>query len=174
MRQDYIEPDYVNGVVNANGEMVIRPLNKEEKRFLNSYYEEVIGANFNHDPELKQLNKDIKKLKDIETPTKEDEVELMSLQMEYFAKADEVLLYPDHEDQKKLYGENNARNRCVYNRTKAMHILDELNDATYDNIHKTVHNSADSGEMLMINLVEPRLKTILRKKKKPKDTQKDE
>ncbi len=170
MRQDYIEPDYVNGTFNAKGEMVMRPLNDEEKDFLNSYYEEVVVTNFMHDDILKALYKAMKPLKKKKVLTEEDHDDLMRLQIEYYMRADEVLLYSDHEDQKKIYGENNSRNRCIFNRPKSSGILDELNDATYDEFHKNVHNTHDSGETIMINLIEPRIKkTILRKKKKKDD-----
>ena len=168
MRQDYIEPDYVNGTFNKDGEMVIRPLNEEEKTFLNSFYEEVIGANFMHDDLLKELHSALKVLKNKPQLTNEEPEDVERLQSEYYARADEVLLYPDACDQKKLYGENNSRNRCLYNRTKTAGILDELNDSTYDEIHQNVYNNPEVGENIMINAIEPRLKTILRKKKKPK------
>ena len=168
MRQDYIEPDYVNGTYNAKGELVMRALNNEEKDFLNSFYEEVIGANFMHDKILKELHRAMKPLKANKLfLTEEEEDDLMRLQIEYYMRADEVLLISDPEEQKKIYGENNARNRCVYNRSKSIGILDALNDETYDEFHKNAYNRHDSGENMMINLVEPRMKkTILRKKPK--------
>jgi len=166
MRQDYIEAEYVNGTYDKDGTMVMRPLNNEEKKFLNSFYEETIGANFQHDNILKELYRAMKPLKKKKVLTKTEQDDLDRLQTEYHLRADEVLLYSDHEDQKKLYGENNARNRCVYNRSKSIGILDELNDETYDEFHKNLYNTHDSGENIMINLVEPRMKkTILRKKK---------
>ena len=168
MRQDYIEPDYVNGTFNAKGEQVIRPLNHEEKNFLNSFYEEVIGANFMHDRILKELHRAMKPLKAKTDLTEEESDDLMRLQIEYYMRADEVLLYSDPEDQKKLYGENNARNRCLYNRTKSIGILDELNDTTYDEFHRNVYNDKDAADTLLFNAIEPRLKkkTILKKKSK--------
>ena len=167
MRQDYIEPDYVNGVLDKDGNQVIRPLNKPEKDFLNAFYEEVIGANFMHDEILKELHKAMKPLKAKTTLTVQETDDLMRLQIEYYMRADEVLLISDPEEQKKIYGENNARNRCVYNRSKSIGILDALNDETYDEFHKNAYNRHDSGENMIINLVEPRMKkTILRKKKK--------
>ena len=166
MRQDYIEPDYVNGTFNSDGEMVIRPLNNEEKTFLNAFYEEVIGANFLHDCSLRKLHSQMKPLK-AKDHLDEDEADMLkTLQKEYYERADEVLLYSDQEDQKKLYGENNARNRCIFNRTKSMGILDELNDATYDEFHRNVYNNKDAADILLMNAIEPKLKTILRKKKK--------
>ena len=169
MRQDYIEACYVNGTFDKDGAMVIRPLNHEEKTFLNSFYEEVVGANFNHDTILRELHSAMKPLKAKKKLGKLDswdEDDLSRLQIEYYMRADEVLLYPGKEDQKKLYGENNARNRCLFNRTKSIGVLDELNNSTYDEIHKKIYNNKDVADKLLINSIEPKIKTILRKKKK--------
>ena len=56
-RKDFIETEYLNGVKDSKGNMVIRPLNDEEKAWLNKYYEETVVTNFNHDPELRRLNR---------------------------------------------------------------------------------------------------------------------
>lgn len=56
-RQDYIEPDYISGVLNDKDELVIRPLNQEELEFLNKFYEETISTNFLHNDKLKKLNR---------------------------------------------------------------------------------------------------------------------
>jgi len=45
-RHYYIEPEYINGVVNAEGEQVIRPLTDKEKTWLNKFYEEYIVTSF--------------------------------------------------------------------------------------------------------------------------------
>lgn len=166
MRQDYIETDYINGAYDSKGRRVIRPLNEEEKEFLNSFYEEVVNANFMHDKQLRKIHNQIKELKNRDDLTTQEESKLETLQSEYYKRADEVLLYTDHEDQKKLYGENNARNRCLYNRTKSIGILDELNDGTYDEYHKNIYSNPEAADKLLINKVESKLKTILRKKKK--------
>lgn len=166
MRQDYIEPDYINGVYDANGNQVIRPLNDEEKTFLNSFYEEVIGANFMHNPKLKELHTKMKELKNKKTLNTDEKIELKGYQDEYYRIADEVLLYSDPDDQKKLYGENNARNRCIFNRIKSVDMLDELNDETYDEIHRNMYNNPEIADRLLINKTEPVVKTILKKKKK--------
>lgn len=173
MRQDYIEPEYINGVYNSKGEQVIRPLNNKEKQFLNKFYEEVVCANFTHSPRLKQLSKEIRHIKKIETPSEEELEKLMELQMEYFMAADDSLLYSDEDNQRRLYGENNARNRCLYNRSKSIGMLDELNDSTYDEIHNKVYNNPEIADQLLLSKVESKKpKTILRKKKKSKNNQK--
>jgi len=55
-RKEYIEADYVNGVKDQDGRMVIRPLTDKEKEFLNNFYEETINTNFLHDTYLRRLN----------------------------------------------------------------------------------------------------------------------
>ena len=76
-RRDYIETDYVNGIKDKHGNVVMRALTEEEKDWLDQFYKETVNANF----------KDAK-------------------------------LITDKEEQKKIYGENNARNRCLYNQAK--------------------------------------------------------
>ena len=44
-RKDFIEPDYVDGVVGVDGGIAIRPLNEEERDWLNKYYKEVVNTN---------------------------------------------------------------------------------------------------------------------------------
>lgn len=56
-RKDLIETNYINGVRNKDGELVIRPLNDEEKTFLNKFYEETIITNFLHNKDLRTLSK---------------------------------------------------------------------------------------------------------------------
>lgn len=48
-RRDYIEPEYVDGVCDENGKRVIRPLNEEEKAWLNKFYQETIITTFKRD-----------------------------------------------------------------------------------------------------------------------------
>lgn len=56
-RSDYIEPDYINGVYDSEGNMLIRPLDESEKKWLNQYYEETVNTNFTHNKDLKELSK---------------------------------------------------------------------------------------------------------------------
>lgn len=55
-REDYIEPDYVDGIRDSKGNLVIRALNENEKEFLNKFYAETIVTDFLYHPELKRLN----------------------------------------------------------------------------------------------------------------------
>jgi hypothetical protein len=159
VRQDYIETDYINGVYDKHGNKVIRELNGDELDFLNKFYEEAIGANFQHDTALRKLNKEIRRLKK-EDPESE---ELRELQVRYNQRAEEVLLYPDKEEQKKIYGENNARNRCLYNKSKMMGTLGVLDDEVYNSLHNNVYNNPNTADDILINTID---KTLKREKKK--------
>jgi len=55
-RQDYIEPYYINGVLDQDDNIVIRPLTEKELEFLNKFYEETISTNFLHNDKLRKLN----------------------------------------------------------------------------------------------------------------------
>ncbi|NJN50296.1 MAG: hypothetical protein HC798_03970 [Polaribacter sp.] len=61
-RKDYIESDYINGVFDSDGKEVIRPMTDSEKQWLNKFYEETIITNFQHNNEIKTLNKQKKNI----------------------------------------------------------------------------------------------------------------
>jgi len=61
-RQEFIESQYVSGVYNESGEQVIRPLNEEEKAFLDKYYKEFVHGTFSTDKESTALFKKAKTL----------------------------------------------------------------------------------------------------------------
>ena len=92
VRRDYIEPDYIDGVYNDNGELLIRALTDEEKEWLNKFYEETVCASF---------------------------------------KGEESL-YTEKEDRREIYSENNARNRCLYNKAKKTNRLMHFDIDEYD------------------------------------------
>lgn len=92
-RRDYIETFYVDGIKDSDGNYALRPLNEEEKDWLNQYYKEVVNAD-RRDSEF----------------------------------------YTDDEEWKKIYGENNARNRDLYNQAKKTGKLVKINYKDYDDI----------------------------------------
>lgn len=157
-RKDYIEPEYINGVYDNEGNELIRPLTDDEKSFLNQYYEEAIVTNFYHEPELRRLNKkknqiieddtvknmqkrlkvlrqdktknkkEIRQLEEIIRLTKKQNLETYADQLEEIEQEldelrQEFLLYPDREDHKAFYNENNSRNNCLYNKFRSMNQL---------------------------------------------------
>jgi len=80
-------------------------LTDEEKVYLNSFYEEYINANFRHENE--RVHPVVKKTKTIKTSGKT-------------RKTDEFRRESEHR--------NNARNRCVYTKAKAMGMVSDVED----------------------------------------------
>lgn len=166
-RKDYIEPDYVDGVFDEDGNQIIRPLNESEKEWLNQFYEETVVTNFYHDPELRKLNrykkaiiedsivkdlqtqvkelqkaekpdkKRIRELKEIIRLTKKQNEETYAEELEYIEEElqelrEDKLLYPDKEDHKQFYNDNNARNACLFNKSRITGKLIGLDTDEYD------------------------------------------
>ena len=199
LRGDYIEPEYVNGVTNVKGELVIPPLDDEAKDFLNNFYEETVNVKFDYNKELAPFADDLKIIRDkykkvrieqrkltkrtllkrithrrktqAEERLKELAIEKDNLRVSYLEITEGKLLYPDIDDHLELYGENNGRNRCLFNRKKTTGVLTELNNETYDDIHDNIYSGPNNiGEDYLISQVDKKPKTILRKK--PKTDQK--
>lgn len=149
-RKDYIEVEYINGVVDEDGNTVIRPLNKEEKEFLNKFYEETIVTNFTHNPEIKRLTKlrremieddnvnlirqEIKQLKEDEQKNKDRLKELK-----------EVLKLTKKQNMEKYYD-------------KIVHIENELNELREKHLlhpnkdqHKEFYNQNNSRNSCIFN-----------------------
>lgn len=170
MRQDSIELDYINGVKNEDGEMVIRPLNDAEKKWYNAFIEETVNANFLHDPELRKLYDRFKELEKIEKPTQDQLEEYDYVRLLYYQLADDVLHYSDSEDQKKIYGENNSRNRCVYNRTKAAGLLIDIPVEEVDEEDEySTYIDPDSGRNIYIDTVEYQRRSAIKARNKKED-----
>ena len=64
-----------------------------------------------------------------------------------------VLLYPDKEDHKQFYNENNKRNVCIYNTCKKTGTLLELTTDTYDAFLAKALDNVDC-EMVIVNQIE--------------------
>lgn len=148
LRKDYIETDYINGIYDDEGNELMRPLNEDEKAWLNQYYEEVVNANLTHDPEIRKTKKELDALKKKENLTEEEEARLDELNVTLLYLAYEKMLYPDElflsrQERKEnrlagnysVYDENNARNADIYNRAKASGMLDQLEPEDIDDIY---------------------------------------
>lgn len=177
-RTDYIETDYVNGVKDGNGKEVIRPLNEEEKAWLDQYYGEHVAnsdRSLNPTEEIMQYMKQKSQIKkEIAKIRREEKVKTNS-QIEYkkakikeiegaldFLREEAGVFNPTCEEQRALYSTNNSRNFCVYNNRKARGMLLDLTTETYDSFIATFWDTLagfdyDSQDA-MIDIVEERLK----------------
>lgn len=147
-RTDYIDTEYINGVTDVHGEEVIRPLNAEEKAWLNKFYGEYVAVSdrqLNPSDEImeymKQKSECKKRIAKIrkETKVKENqEIVFLLSKIEEIEKALDFLrkeadvFHPTCEEQRELYNTNNTRNFCVYNNLKARGMLIDLTTETID------------------------------------------
>ena len=150
IRQDYLEVENVNGIIDADGKQVVRAWTEAEKKFYSDFNEEVVSANFRHDKTLRKIYKEMKELKTTQKPTPKDMVRLMELELEYQAREDECLHYPDEEQQQALFTENNTRNRCMFNQLKTGKQLDSLDTVDLDKRQEQLYYD---GEELLINQI---------------------
>lgn len=177
-RTDYIETDYINGVKDRNGKEVIRPLNDEEKAWLDQYYGEHVAnsdRSLNPTEEIMQYMKQKSKLKKEIAEIRRDLKVKTNSQIEYkkskiveiekaldFLRTEAGVFNPTCDDQRKLYNVNNSRNFCVYNNRKARGMLLDLTTETYDSFiadyWDTLAGFDYDSQDALIEIVEERLK----------------
>lgn len=147
LRHDQIETSYIHGVKDENGKVVIRPLNKDEKKFLNKFYKETVHCNLSND-EIKDLNKKIKALKRQykdqfkDTGKYPSEVIKLEKKVETLRKKMD-LFYTNKEDVNKIYSEQNAANRCIFNKSKTEGLLSGLDMTQYDEMERDKLKESD-------------------------------
>ena len=177
-RSDYIETEYVDGIKNHNGRVVIRPLNVEEKEWLNKYYGEFVAFSdrqLNPTEEILQymkqksdLKKEIAKIKREEKVKTNCHIQHLKRKIEEvesaldFLRKEAGVFNSTCEEQRKLYSVNNSRNFCVYNNRKARGMLLELTTETYDTFLANIWDSLASfdydSQDVIIDIVEERLR----------------
>ncbi len=128
-------------------------------------------------PEIKQLKLIIRDLKKQNEETYYDDIE--HIESELAALREQFLLYPDKEDHKVFYSENNSRNMCLLNKKKLERRLDELLPDKYDEYADEAMYEDDAEEELINRLErskweeeEDRLSSVFQEEKKTKRTQK--
>jgi hypothetical protein len=186
-RRYYIEADYIDGVYDKDGRELIPPLPEEAKKFLNQFYEETIVTNFQHDPDIRKLNKvkkniieddtvkeitsqikelkknpklnaeRIKELFEIRKLIKKQNEEtyaerLCDIEEELQEARESKLLYPNPEDHKKFYTENNKRNVCLFNQKQKTGSMRYLEEDKYDSFLGEKYDDLDTEEYLIYNI----------------------
>lgn len=140
-RWDYIESDYINGVVDEDGKQVIRPLNKEEQDFLAKFYKEEVHSKLDQTEEIRLERKKLQALKfnyrsykKNGNKVKHPDVIAQEEKLSQLLKDAGNWNYST-EDQKRLNKTNNDRNACIYNKAKASSALYSTNyDVDIDGI----------------------------------------
>ena len=127
-RQDYIETDYVNGVKNENGELVIRALSADEKEWLSQFISETEHGNVNKTKQIKELVQERKAIRSdrFAAKRKGNVEEMARLEVIIEAKTAEIEglrtscnnFYTKESDIKEITDRDNERRRDVYNTAK--------------------------------------------------------
>jgi hypothetical protein len=150
-RKDYIEPDYVKGVYDANGQMLIRPLTEDEMQFLNQYYEESVVTNFYHDPELRKLNKLKRSI------IEDDTVKTMQKEVKRLRETDRKLHSRRIRELKEIIKITKKQNEETYSERLEL-IEEELQELREDKLlypdtddHKAFYNHNNSRNNCIFN-----------------------
>jgi uncharacterized protein (UPF0335 family) len=148
--------------------MVTNFLHHPDLRKLNRYRRAIIEDDTvkQIQAEIKELNKDkaangsrIKQLKEIITITKKQNEETYAEQLQYIDEElqdlrEEHLLYPDKEDHKQFYNQNNSRNNCIFNRSRSMGKLTDLEIEEYDAYVTSMTQGIDMEDVLISQIEE--------------------
>ena len=154
-RAEFIDTDYVSGIYSDDGEELLRPLNDEEKSFLNKFNEETVNANFVSNPELRRKRKELKqiqlKLAEI-NPKLTDAIQSLyqiekRLEGEITALREEHLLYPDPETHKQIYKEDYANKMCILSDRKSKGMLDEHKEEIFNKFYEDIAEIKDEAQV---------------------------
>lgn len=137
-RQEFIETDYVDGVKDAHGNIVIRPLTKEETEWLSQFYAETEHGNFLKTKEIEEQTKVYKALtlemkKSEKSMTSGQVLELREKIEDSYKKlvhlrSETNTFYPEDEDRKEVFDRGNKRKDDLFNRAKVSGRLVTLED----------------------------------------------
>lgn len=135
LRRDYINTHYINGMesITNSKEEGIRPLTDEEKDYLNSFYGEYVNASFTDKPLMKTSKKNQNKIKTLKKEMEDLENKISKLDPIKDMKERNPLSrrlvgikseIVELDAKKDSYNRNNARNRCILNKGKAMNTVE--------------------------------------------------
>lgn len=164
-RKDFIETEYVNGVKNDNGELVIRPLTKEEKEWLSQFYAEVEHGNFKNTRELKQQTKKLKELRrQYKSAAKNGDTASMEKKFKEVEAQEKVVrhlreetncFYVDDKHRKDIYDIDNRRRRDIYNTSKINNNLVYYDITEYDKFTTEAISDIDPEDIILDQLLNP-------------------
>jgi len=144
LRRDYINTHYINGMSSITGDKSvesIRALDNEEKDFLNDFYGEYINASFSDHPLNKTSNENKKKIVKLKEESESLEKQIKKLDPVKDMKKRNPLSRRlvdikseiiELDAKKDSYNRNNARNRCVLNKGKAINTVEFRNWGEFD------------------------------------------
>lgn len=176
-RRDFIEADYVKGVVNDRGEQVIRPMNAAEIEWLSQFYAETEHGNFQKTAETEafqdeydELCKRIRHAKkngltteqvlDLKVEADRMYKELVQL------RAETNTFYPEDEDRREIYKKENLRNNDIYSKAKASGRLISYDLPEFDKFSSRAEKDINAEHLVLDYLTRSPAKKKVPKKKK--------
>lgn len=154
-RRDYVETDYVNGVKDADGREVIRPMTKEEREWLSQYYREAENVSFNKTDEIKteqrKLRKLIKEHRDFKEENGTEHPKVLTQRSKLKTLREESnSFFLDPKEHKELYKQDNDRANDLFNVAKQTGALVNFDISEYDKFTSEAIECTD-GEMAGLN-----------------------
>ena len=148
-RKDFIETEYVNGVRDENGNLVIRPLAREEREWLAQYYREAENINFNKTDEIKKEHEKLRKLIRKHRPYKDEVGEehpkvVAQRQKLEFLREESNTLFVNEKQRKELYRQDNDRRADIFNLAKQSGNLVNFDLNEYDRFTSEAMEIADA------------------------------
>lgn len=174
-------------VTNFYHDKELKTLNKMKKNIIEDDAVEELKSQVKELQKDKKTNaKQIKDLKEIIHLTKKQNEEiyadkLFEIEQELQELREEKLLYPDKEDHKQFYNENNARNFCIFNKSRISGKLVDFDIVSYDDligkrlesldledllVHEIEHEIHDQQDQHIDEIVVEAIRDIIEKKKK--------
>lgn len=173
-RREFIEADYVNGVYDSAGNLVIRPMTPEETQWLSQFYAETEHGNFQKTQEIEAQEELIKSLrkklkKERKGMTSEMVLELKQ-QIEEAQKllvhlrAETNTFYPEEEDRYEIYRRGYERKLDVYNVAKSTNRMKNLDMREFDQLSSEVVQDAE--KVVRDCIVRGQARKVIRKPRK--------
>lgn len=154
-RRDFVETDYVNGVKDSDGRVVMRPLTKEEKEWLSQYYQEAENVNFNKTEEIKdeheKLRKAIKKYRPYKEMYGEEHPKVVNQRTKLKSLREESnSFFVEDSQRRELFKQDNDRRNDIFNVAKQTGTLVNLDISEYDRFTSDAIDCVD-GEIAGLN-----------------------
>lgn len=174
-RQDFIEADYVEGVFDRKGNMVIRPMTQEEIDWLSRFYQETEHSTFQTNEKIKkqedlykQLCRDFKANKKYmsfeESQSFREKID-GAYQKLVQLRSETNTFYPEDEDRREIYTKSNRRREDIFNRAKVTNNLISLDIPEFDQFTSRAEKDINSEHLVLDYLKKPVKKVIRRRKK---------
>lgn len=174
-RRDFIEAEYVDGVYDAKGNQLIRPLTDQEREWLSQFYAETEHGNFVKTREIeaqeqlyKQLQRDYKKnyksLSFEQASALREELDATYKKLVHL-RAETNTFYPEDEDRHEIFTKGNRRKEDVFNLAKNANRLINLDLPEMDQFTSRAEKEISPETMVLDYLARRPAKKVIRKKK---------